>query len=256
MAALVPTMGALHQGHADLIDQARALAPTVVVSVFVNPLQFGSGEDLRRYPRDLDADVALCADHGVDLVFAPSVAEMYPAGEPQVTVDPGELGQILEGASRPGHFRGVLTVVAKLFNLVRPDVAVFGQKDYQQLVLIRRMVADLSIGVHIVDVATRREPDGMAMSSRNRHLDADQRSAALALSESLHRGAAEAAKGPQALLISAAEALDREPRVVVDYLALRTPDLTQPATHGDARLLVAARVGSTRLIDNAAVLLP
>jgi pantoate--beta-alanine ligase len=165
---LVPTMGALHEGHSSLMRRAAAEVDggPVVVSVFVNPLQFGPGEDLDRYPRTLDADLAVCESHGVDLVFAPAVEEVYPTWPPQVTVDPGPLGEVLDGASRPGHFAGVLTVVAKLFGLVRPDVAVFGQKDYQQLVLVRRMVADLCLGVDVVGAETVREPDGLALSSR------------------------------------------------------------------------------------------
>ena len=153
----------------------RVGAGPVVVSIFVNPLQFGAGEDLDRYPRTLDEDLKICEREGVDVVFAPDVDEVYPGGEPQVSVDPGPLADVLEGRIRPGHFRGVLTVVAKLFGLVRPDVAVFGQKDYQQLVLIRRMVADLCLGVDVVGAETRREPDGLALSSRNRYLDAEQR---------------------------------------------------------------------------------
>ncbi len=172
----VPTMGALHAGHASLMERARkevgSEAP-VVVSIFVNPMQFGAGEDLDRYPRTFDADLALCAELGVDVVFAPSVDEVYPGGDPQVTVDPGPLATVLEGATRPTHFHGVLTVVAKLFGLVRPDVAVFGEKDYQQLVLIRRMVSDLCMGVDVVGADIVREDDGLALSSRNRYLDVD-----------------------------------------------------------------------------------
>jgi pantoate--beta-alanine ligase len=249
-------MGALHQGHGDLIDRARDLASVVVVSIFVNPLQFGPAEDLESYPRDLDSDVAVCAEHGAELVFAPVVDEMYPAGQPNVTVDPGELGLILEGASRPAHFRGVLTVVAKLFAVVRPHLAVLGAKDYQQLVLVRRMVSDLSMDVDVVDVAIRREPDGLAMSSRNRYLTVGQRTAALALSRALRRGAVAADRGPQAVLTAAAQPLSSEPELTLDYLALRTVDLTEDAVHGEARLLVAASAGGTRLIDNAPLVLP
>ncbi|MGA9746573.1 MAG: pantoate--beta-alanine ligase, partial [Nocardioides sp.] len=185
---LVPTMGALHDGHAALMAAARRRLPaggSLVTSIFVNPMQFGVGEDLDRYPRTFDADLAVCADKGVDVVFAPDVGEVYPGGEPQVTVLPGPLAEILEGAARPTHFRGVLTVVAKLFGLVRPDVAVFGEKDYQQLVLIRRMAADLCLGVEVVGVPTVREPDGLALSSRNVFLDAAGRASALALSRAL-----------------------------------------------------------------------
>ncbi|WP_299056519.1 pantoate--beta-alanine ligase [uncultured Nocardioides sp.] len=249
---LVPTMGALHDGHADLMDHARTLAGprgTVVVTVFVNPLQFGEGEDLDRYPRTLDADLATCAAHGVDAVLAPAVDEVYPGGRPQVTVHPGPLGDVLEGASRPGHFAGVLTVVAKLFGLVRPDVAVFGEKDFQQQTLVRRMSLDLALGVDVVTVPTRREPDGLALSSRNRYLDPDQRAAALALSTALRAAADAGHHGADAARRAALAVLDAEPGVELDYLALVAPDLSDAPGAGDARLLVAARVGTTRLID-------
>src|SRR6185369_3443659 len=183
-----PTMGALHAGHAALVDEARSRVDpddAVVVSIFVNPLQFGPGEDLDRYPRTFDADLEVCREHGADVVFAPSVDEVYPGGDPQVTVDPGPLGSVLEGATRPGHYRGVLTVVAKLFGLVRPDLAVFGEKDYQQLVLVRRMSQDLCLGVEIVGAETVREPDGLALSSRNRFLGQEDRHRAAALSRAL-----------------------------------------------------------------------
>ena len=183
-------MGALHEGHASLLRVARERVGTgpVVASIFVNPLQFGAGEDLDRYPRTFEADLKLCEREGVDIVFAPDVAEVYPGGavtEASVTVEPGELATILEGRVRPGHFRGVLTVVAKLFGLVRPDLAVFGQKDYQQLVLIRRMVADLCLGVEIVGAETERDSDGLALSSRNAYLDEDQRQEATVLNRTL-----------------------------------------------------------------------
>ena len=178
--ALVPTMGALHAGHASLLARARdevGPAAPVVASVFVNPMQFAPGEDLDRYPRSFEADLEICAEQGVDIVFAPSVEEVYPGGDPEVWVDPGPLGEVLEGKSRPGHFRGVLTVVAKLFGLVRPDVAVFGEKDYQQLILVRRMVEDLCMGVRVLGAETARGPDGLAMSSRNRYLRCTRKSA-------------------------------------------------------------------------------
>lgn len=251
--ALVPTMGALHDGHARLIDEAGRQADKVVVSVFVNPLQFGVGEDLDRYPRTLDADVALSEAHGADVVFAPSVDVVYPGGPPQVTVDPGPLADILEGASRPGHFRGVLTVVAKLFGLAQPQAAVFGEKDYQQLALIRQLVTDLSMPVEIVGVETVRDDDGLALSSRNRYLSADDRVCALALSGALRAGAAAGADGPDAVLAAAQAVLDAADGVDVDYLSLRSTGLGEAPAHGPARLLVAARVGSTRLIDNTAV---
>jgi pantoate--beta-alanine ligase len=254
--ALVPTMGALHAGHAALVDAARAAVTTedaVVVSVFVNPLQFGPGEDLDRYPRTFDADLAVASRHGADVVFAPTLDEVYPGGPPQVTVEPGPLGELLEGATRPGHYRGVLTVVAKLFGLVRPDVAVFGQKDYQQLVLIRRMVEDLCMGVEVVGADTVREAGGLALSSRNAYLDAAARRAATALSRALSAGAAAGPSGPETVLKAAQAVLDEEPGVRLDYLTLTSPDLGDPPAYGEARLLVAARVGTTRLIDNVAV---
>jgi pantoate--beta-alanine ligase len=253
---LVPTMGALHEGHASLMRVARQQVSEgpVVVSIFVNPLQFGAGEDLDRYPRTLDDDLKLCEREGVDVVFAPSVEEVYPGGEPQVTLDPGPLATVLEGKTRPGHFRGVLTVVAKLFGLVRPDVAVFGQKDYQQLALIRRMVLDLNLGVEIVGAETQREPDGLALSSRNRYLDDEQRHEAVVLSRTL-QAAREVAEYGAAVALGAARAELRTSKVVdLDYLVITAPDLTElpdevpPGT--DARILIAARVGATRLIDN------
>jgi pantoate--beta-alanine ligase len=262
--AFVPTMGALHEGHAALIRAARERSgesDAVVVSIFVNPMQFGPGEDLHRYPRTFDADLEVCADHGVDVVFAPSVEEVYPGGEPQVTLDPGPLGSALEGHSRPGHFRGMLTVVAKLFGLVHPDLAFFGQKDYQQLVLVRRMVADLCMGVEVVGVETVREHDGLARSSRNRYLAPEERRAALALSAALAAGAdagSEAAPDdpatPAERARAAAEAVLRHaPGVDLDYLEVTSPDLGPAPAEGPARMLVAARVGSTRLIDNTAL---
>jgi len=245
--ALVPTMGALHDGHAELIRLAGTLADAVAVSIFVNPLQFGPAEDLDRYPRTPERDVELLDRLGVRLVFAPGVAEMYPDGRPAVTVDPGPLGALLEGASRPGHFAGVLTVVTKLLGLVRPDVAVFGEKDYQQLALIRRTVADLELGVRIVGGPTVRDSDGLALSSRNRYLSAEQRQQALALPRSLRAGADEGSNGAGAVLKAATEALRG---IDVDYLALRGVDLGPAPAAGPARLLVAARIGTTRLIDN------
>jgi pantoate--beta-alanine ligase len=264
---LVPTMGALHQGHRALLRRARELAGpdgSVVVSVFVNPLQFGPGEDLGRYPRTLDRDRAVCAEEGVAVVFAPDLDEMYPA-EPLVTIDPGPVGQVLEGGSRPGFFRGVLTVVLKLFQLTRPDVAVFGQKDAQQLALVRQMSADLDLGVEIAVVPIVRDPDGLAVSSRNAYLSAPERSTALALSNALTAGAAAAADlsgGPEAVLAAAQAVLDAaaraDPPLELDYLALVDPFSFTPAGagyRGPALLLVAARSGTTRLIDNTQVTL-
>ncbi|MCW2816211.1 MAG: panC [Nocardioides sp.] len=252
----VPTMGALHEGHASLMTRAREEVGSgpLVVSVFVNPLQFGPGEDLDRYPRTLDADLEICAGQGVDLVFAPAVEEVYPTWPPVVTVDPGPLGSVLDGASRPGHFAGVLTVVAKLFGLVRPDVAVFGQKDYQQLVLIRRMAADLCLGVDVIGAETVREPDGLALSSRNRYLDDEQRLHAQALSRTLRAAAEAASYGVAAALDAARAELRASQGVDLDYLELRRPDLSPLAedvpSGTQARALIAARVGTTRLIDN------
>jgi pantoate--beta-alanine ligase len=259
---LVPTMGALHEGHASLMSRMRdEVGPDgrVVVSVFVNPLQFGPGEDLARYPRTLDADLAMCREQGVDVVFVPDAAEVYPGGDPQVTVDPGPLGHVLEGRIRPGHYRGVLTVVAKLFGLVQPDVAVFGEKDYQQLVLIRRMVADLCLPVEVVGAATRREPDGLAMSSRNRYLDPEQRLRAVAVSRTLYAARA-AARWGHDVALEAARAEQRQAHGVdLDYLVITDPDLGDlPGDVPDgtpARALIAARVGGTRLIDNLALTL-
>jgi pantoate--beta-alanine ligase len=250
---LVPTMGALHPGHGRLLDVAARRRGVMVVSIFVNPLQFAAGEDLARYPRSLEADLALCRERGVDVVFAPSYAEMYPTGDPQVSVDPGPLGSILEGASRPGHFRGVLTVVTKLLGLVRPDAAVFGEKDYQQLVLVSRLVDDLFLPVEVVAAPTVRADDGMALSSRNRYLDTTQRRAAAALSRALCAGRAAGTAGPRAVLAAARDVLRAEPAVAVDYLSLRSPQLGEPAAPGPGRLMVAATVGATRLIDNVAV---
>ncbi|MQS08285.1 pantoate--beta-alanine ligase [Streptomyces alkaliphilus] len=305
--AVVMTMGALHRGHAGLIRAARRLVgPTgrVLVTVFVNPLQFGAGEDFDRYPRTLDADTAVAARAGADLLFAPTAAEVYPGGEPLVRIAAGPMGEVLEGASRPGHFDGMLTVVAKLLHLTRPDLALYGEKDAQQLALIRRMVRDLNFPVEIVGVPTVREEDGLALSSRNRYLDADERVTALALSRALFaardRLAAEAvlraralvaptderralalaalhesrasadahavalAGDPVGALASPASALaaaravldearNAEPPLHPDYLALVDPrDFREvPADHvGEAILAIAARVGSTRLIDN------
>jgi pantoate--beta-alanine ligase len=257
----VPTMGALHEGHASLLREARQRAGggPVVASIFVNPLQFGPSEDLDRYPRTLEADLDLCRREGVDVVLAPSVEEMYPGGRPQVMVSPGPVADLLEGRSRPGHFGGVLTVVAKLFGIVRPDVAVFGQKDYQQLVLVRRMALDLELGVDVVGAETVREPDGLALSSRNRYLDPEQRLQAAALHRALRSAQDSAEYGAEVALQDARAELRRAPGVDVDYLVVTDPQLGElpaavpPGT--PARILVAARVGSTRLIDNLPLVL-
>ncbi|MFF4208475.1 pantoate--beta-alanine ligase [Streptomyces sp. NPDC001796] len=300
--AVVMTMGALHEGHATLIRAARKHIGSkgfVIVTVFVNPLQFGAGEDLDRYPRTLDADLKVAEQSGADVVFAPSADEVYPGGQPQVRISAGPMGERLEGASRPGHFDGMLTVVAKLLHLTRPDVALYGQKDAQQLALIRRMVRDLNFGVEIVGVPTVREEDGLALSSRNRYLSPQERHTALALSRALFAGrdrhaaqealraralevpatharaealsaigesraaadahaVAKAAPGGPAAVRAAAklvldEAAQLDPPLVLDYLALVDPsdftDVPDDFT-GEAVLAVAARVGTTRLIDN------
>jgi pantoate--beta-alanine ligase len=255
-SAVVMTMGALHRGHAALMRAARSEVGRdglVIVTIFVNPLQFGAGEDLDRYPRSLDADLAMCEAENVDVVFTPERAEIYPEGDPHVTVDPGPLGRELEGASRPGHFAGVLTVVAKLLNLTVPTYAMFGEKDYQQLTLVRRMVADLEMPYEIVGVPTVREPSGLALSSRNRYLDDEEIHLATSLSTALEAGAGAAAQGAESVLEAARAVLDDNPGLDVDYLALRAADLSDVPGPGPARLLVAARVGSTRLIDNMAV---
>ncbi|MDT0327184.1 pantoate--beta-alanine ligase [Nocardiopsis lambiniae] len=258
--ALVPTMGALHEGHRSLMRIAREAADTVVVSVFVNPLQFGPNEDFDRYPRDLPADTAVCAAEGVDVVFAPETETMYPTGRPVVTIDAGLMGERLEGSSRPGHFTGVLTVVGKLFHLVRPDLAVFGEKDAQQIALIRRMVADLDLPVEIVGAPILRDADGLASSSRNVYLSTGERAAALSLSRSLAAARAAAAGGPAAARGAATavleEAAEGAPPVDLDYLALIDPATFAEIAddhRGGAILALAARVGTTRLIDNTSI---
>ena len=250
--ALVPTMGALHTGHLELVRQAKLTGAVVVVSIFVNPLQFGKNEDLDAYPRTLDADLELLREAGVELAFVPTVSAMYPQG-PRTTIHPGPLGSELEGASRPGHFAGMLTVVAKLFNIVGPNTAFFGEKDYQQLTLIRQMVADLNLDIRILGVPTVREQDGLALSSRNRYLDPEQREIATTLSAALVAGAHAAAGGAEAILSTAREVLSQSPQIEVDYLEVRGADLGPAPERGDGRLLVAARLGSTRLIDNVGV---
>ncbi|WP_068155578.1 pantoate--beta-alanine ligase [Rhodococcus phenolicus] len=250
--ALVPTMGALHSGHLELVRQAKLTGAVVVVSIFVNPLQFGENEDLDAYPRTLDADLELLREAGVDLAFVPTVSAMYPDGR-RTTIHPGTLGAELEGGSRPTHFAGMLTVVAKLLQIVAPNNAFFGEKDYQQLALIRQMVADLNFDVRIVGVPTVREQDGLALSSRNRYLDEQQRETATVLSAALVAGAHAAAGGSEAILDAARGVLASAPEIELDYLEVRGVDLGAPPERGDGRLLVAARVGSTRLIDNVGV---
>lgn len=250
---LVPTMGALHEGHLSLVQAAQQIpGALVVVSIFVNPLQFAEGEDLDAYPRTLDADVEKLKAAGVDAVFAPNPREMYPNG-PRTTIHPGEAGRILEGAHRPTHFAGVLTVVNKLFTITHCDHAFFGEKDYQQLLLIQQMVTDLNMEVQVHGVPIVREADGLAKSSRNVYLSAEERELALTLSAALTAGAFVAEQGAEAVLQTAGSILDATPDVEVDYLELRGTDLSDCPADGEARLLVAARVGTTRLIDNVGV---
>ncbi len=251
--ALVPTMGALHEGHLQLVDVARELTGEVVMSVFVNPRQFGKGEDFARYPRDLDTDRSLAAQRGVDLLFTPGVEEMYPA-PPTVEVVPGPLGARWEGAARPGHFTGVLTVVTKLFNIVEPDVAVFGQKDIQQATLVRAMVRDLNLPITIELAPTIREPDGLAMSSRNRYLSTEERRRARSFVRALEAVASmwTAGERDSGRLAATGDAVLEEGEVLVDYLALVDPETFEPvheATDGTI-VVVAGRAGATRLIDN------
>ena len=249
---VVPTMGSLHEGHLRLVDRARDRADRVGLSLFVNPLQFGPQEDFARYPRNLARDRGLAAQREVDCLFAPDTAAMY-AAEPLVRVSPGPLGETLEGAARPGHFAGVLTVVAKLFHIVEPDLAVFGRKDYQQALLVRQMAQDLDFPVEIDVAPTVRELDGLALSSRNAYLDPDQRRAALALSRAL-RAVEQAWRGgeanPAVLERRGLEVL-KTPGVTPEYLAVVSETL-RPAKQADARsvVVIAARVGPTRLIDN------
>ncbi len=256
---LVPTMGALHAGHLALVRRAHALGGIVVVSIFVNPLQFGPGEDLDAYPRTLHDDVA-ALEGLADLVFAPTVAEMYPDGASRTRVTAGPVGSLFEGASRPGHFDGMLTVVAKLFNIVRPDAAVFGQKDAQQAYLVDRMVRDLNFPIEIDVAETVRADDGLALSSRNRFLSEPEREAARALSEALRAAAGESAQGVPAMLAVARGILDQVPEVKLDYLAVVDPSTFDSIDGGSATsgltsvlMLVAARVGTTRLIDNVRI---
>jgi pantoate--beta-alanine ligase len=252
---LVPTMGYLHEGHLTLVDQARKHGDVVVMSIYVNPLQFGPNEDLARYPRDFGRDTAMAEGRGVDIIFAPDDAEMYGADKPAVTVHAPELSNRLCGLFRPGHFEGVLTVVAKLFNIVQPDAAVFGQKDFQQHVLIRRMTQDLSYPIDIVVAPLIREQDGLAMSSRNVYLSEQERASALTISRALRVGQLRYRAGerkPSALLQSARQLLDAEPGLqlqyveVVDAKSLATPDRADDASV----MAAAAVVGKTRLIDN------
>jgi len=251
---LVPTMGALHAGHASLIAKARADCATVVVSIFVNPLQFDRANDLAAYPRTLDADLATCRELGVDVVFAPGPEEMYQQ-PPECVVEVGRLADHLCGKYRPGHFRGVATVVLKLFQIVQPDAAYFGEKDAQQLAVLRRMVRDLNVPVEIVGLPTVREDDGLALSSRNRLLDSGERPLAPALYRALgevRRLVREGATDTAAIVTQAAGSLPRDGRVRLEYLELVDPDDLQPVARVSAAVLAAGAmwVGSTRLIDN------
>lgn len=252
--AVVMTMGALHEGHAELMRQARAVvgaSGAVVVTDFVNPTQFGAGEDFDRYPRTLDADVALCAAAGVDVVYAPQVSEIYGVeSDRQIAMNAGGLGEILEGAARPGHFSGMLTVVAKLLHLTAADFALFGEKDYQQLVLINEMVEQLKFDVTVLPVATVREDDGLAMSSRNRYLSDSERRAAAVIPRALLAACVDAElQGAHSAVRTGLDVLATEPSIEVDYLVI-TDERLGPITSGAGRMLVAARVGSTRLLDN------
>ncbi len=251
--SVVMTMGALHEGHAALVRQARLESDGVIVTIFLNPLQFGPNEDLAKYPRTFDADLALCTREGVDVVFAPGPDVVYPDGDPGIRVSAGRLGEVLEGHSRGGHFDGVLTVVAKLLNLTSAQRAYFGQKDAQQLLIIRQMVRDLDIACEVVAVPTVREPDGLAMSSRNSYLTALDREVALTLSRALAAGERAAPEGASAIRRAARDVLVREPLCLVDYLALAHPETLEDVPEwyrGEGLLAVAARVGATRLIDN------
>lgn len=253
---VVMTMGALHEGHATLIRRAKADTRHVVVTIFLNPLQFGPREDLSRYPRLVDADLALCAREGVDLVFLPTPDVIYPDGDPGVRVSAGPLGNVLEGQARPGHFDGVLTVVGKLFHLTGADSSYYGQKDAQQLLLIRRMARDLDFPVEVISAPTVREADGLAMSSRNMYLTESDRETALCLSRALRAGASAAAEGPSAVRRAARAVVVKEPLALIDYLVLVHPSTLEDVPEwyrGEALLAVAGRVGTTRLIDNIPV---
>jgi len=256
---LVPTMGALHLGHRTLVEAARRKTGFVVVSIFVNPTQFGPGEDLSRYPRTFDLDLELSAQGGADVVFAPEVCEVYPSGGIGTFVEvPADLGEVLEGASRPGHFRGVATVVLKLFHMVQPDVAFFGAKDYQQQLVIRRMVGDLDVPIRIETVDTVREADGLAMSSRNRYLDADERQAATVLHRALRAGRSAVDGGERdadRVRQILRQSIESEPLAVTDSVALVDADTLSEVSRVEPGrrvvALIAVRVGPARLIDNA-----
>lgn len=251
--ALVPTLGALHAGHLEHVKRARTQADVVVVSIFVNPLQFGAAEDLDTYPRDLSGDLQKLEKLGVEFVFAPTVAQMYPDGGTQVKVTGGQVATLFEGRSRPGHFEGVLTVVAKLLHIVQPDVVTFGQKDAQQLFLVQRMVKDLDLPVRVEVIETVREDDGLALSSRNRYLGPADRKAARALSRAIEAAQSASDRGIDAVLAAAQSVLMDEELVKLDYLKVVNPKTFLPVDdgyRGAARVLIAAQVGPARLIDN------
>jgi pantoate--beta-alanine ligase len=257
---LVPTMGALHEGHVRLIERCQAEAEMVVVSIFVNPTQFGPGEDFDRYPRPVAEDLRQCERAGAPLVFAPSVATMYPNGQTSTFVEVPGLSDVLEGASRPGHFRGVATVVLKLFEIVKPDVAVFGQKDFQQQLIIKRLVQDLHLPVSLEIAATVREDDGLAVSSRNRYLSPSERQAAPAIFRALERARTAVAAGERSgdrVRHILRHTLESEGLAGIDYVEVADPDTLETlgdlANHTQAVALVAARVGTTRLLDNAII---
>lgn len=252
---LVPTMGALHDGHMALVAEARRHADVVIVTIFVNPLQFNRPDDFANYPRPIDDDLEICRVHGVDAVYAPVAATMYPDGF-QTHVEPGALAEVLEGAQRPGHFRGVTTVVTKLFNAARPHVAVFGQKDFQQLAIIRRMAIDLDMSITIVGMPTVREADGVAMSSRNRRLSPEQRAAAVCVPASLqavHDAVAAGERDAAALVAVGRAVVDAQPLARFEHLELVDGDTLQPVTEVDDRTVAVTAVwfGDVRLIDNA-----
>ncbi len=256
--ALVPTMGALHEGHLALAKRAKELAAVVVVSIFVNPLQFGPNEDYARYPRDLEGDARRLEEVGVDYIFAPDVEEIYPNGRVETRISAGDVGTRFEGASRPGHFDGMLTVVAKLFNIVGPTVVMFGQKDAQQVFLVKRMVYDLDFPLRVEVMPTVREPDGLAMSSRNRFLDVNERKAALALGRALEAAESSADRGIDAVLAAAQSVISGDDLVQLDYLKVVDPATFVPVDdgyQGKATVIIAARVGNTRLIDNENIFL-
>ena len=253
--AVVMTMGALHEGHAQLMREARRHLPTdgrVIVTDFVNPMQFGAGEDFDRYPRTLEADVGVCERNGVDIVFAPSVSEVYGGAELGITVDPGPRGAILEGASRPGHFAGVLTVVAKLLHMTRPDIALYGEKDYQQYAVLRSMARDLAMGIEIVPGPLVRDDDGLALSSRNVYLSPEQRVRARSLHRALFHIRDMADPSAEARIAAGRAHIDADG---IDYLTIVDPETLEPIDRVDrpARALLVARYGSVRLLDNVAL---